>query len=417
MIRDLKARKVIDTRAEETIEVEVTTVMGAVGRCAAPKGAPASRGEWEAPSYPRGGVNEAIKVVNELVAPKLKGMSALDQESVDATLHEVDGTKNLSRLGGNAAAATSIAVARAAASSLQVPLYKYIGGPFAHQMSVPLANILGGGPHARKGVAPDYQEHQVAPLNTKSMREAVEVCVLAYRKTRELCLKKDQTWSGGKDDEGAWVPSMTDFEALEILEKVCQEVKDETGVKMGLGLDCASGNLWDKKRRVYVYAREGVERSTEKQLEHIEKLIERFNLYYVEDFVHDDDYESYVKLTKKYGKKMLICGDDLFACDAERLKKGVEAGAANSLIVKVNMSGTLTDTWNVVNYAHSNGYMPIKSCRSGETEDISISQLAVAWSCPLNKFGVGEKGAAKMNELVRISEELGPRARMPNLTK
>jgi len=415
IIKKLKARKVIDTRAEDTIEVEVLTVEGATGRSAAPKGAPASKGVWEAPAYPPGGVDETIKLVNEAIAPRLKGMNALDQELVDETLHEIDGTTNFSKLGGNAATAISIAVAKAASTELDIPLYRYLGGVFADQMSVPIANVIGGGPHARIALAPDFQEHQVVPMNAKSIREAIDAVVLSYKKAREFCINRDATWTGGKDDEGAWVPNLTDWEVLEILEKVGEEVKDEMGVEMRLGLDCAVGTLWDEKREVYVYPREAVERDTNKQMEHICELIERFNLYHIEDFVHDDDFDSFKELTKKYGNRALIDGDDLFACDLNRLKKGVEMAAANSLIIKVNMSGTLTDTWKVVKFAHLNGYVPIKSCRSGETEDATIAHLAVALNCPLNKFAVGEKGATKLNELIRISEELGSQAKMPHL--
>ena len=415
IIKDIKARKVIDTRAEYTIEVDVLTAGGGFGRSAAPLSAPASRGIWEVPAYPPGGVDEAVKIVNEVIKKKLVGMDALNQALIDKTLKEVDGTDNFSKIGGNTATVISIAVAKAAASTLGLPLYRYLGGPFQRELSIPIANIIGGGPHARKGKAPDFQEHQVIPINAKNIKEAIIAVVEAYKKAKKYCEQKDPNFTGGGDDEAAWVPSLTDRDVLEILAKICEEIESELGVKMRIGLDCAAENLWDSKEKVYVYYREGTKRDPGEQLEYISELIKTFPIYYVEDFVHDNDFESYVELTKKFGKRMLICGDDLFACEYNRLLKGIEMGAANSIIIKVNMRGTLTDTFETVRLAHEHGYVPIKSCRSGETEDTAISHLAVAWNCPFNKFAVGGKGATKLNELIRIEEELGKEARMPKL--
>ncbi len=406
-IKRVKARQVIDTRAEYTIEVQVETDGSGVGICAAPRGAPMSRGEWEPPSYPEGGIEEAIKLVHDRVGPSLKGMDARNQQLIDSTLHKIDGTSRFKKLGANTSTAVSIAVAKAAAATLGLPLYRYVGTAFSSELPVPLANIIGGGPHSREGKAPDFQEHMVIPMNAKSMTEVNKSVILAYRKARELCLKADLAWTGGKDDEGAWVPSLTGRKILEILTQVAAQVESETGVKMRVGVDCAIGRLWDQKKSVYRYPQENVNRDPGEQIEYISDLISTFPLYYVEDFVHNDDYDGYVEITKKFGHRILVCGDDLFACNIDRLWKGIEMGAANSLIIKVNMAGTLTDTYRVVELAHKHGYIPVKSCRSGETEDTTITHLSVAWNCPFSKFAVGEKGAAKVNELIRIEEDLG----------
>jgi len=414
--KDVRAGLAIDTRTERTIEVEVITEGGGFGRSAAPRGAPLSVAKFEVPSYPPGGVYEAIKIVNEEIAQRLRGMDAKEQELIDYTLKEIDGTANFRRIGANTSTAISIAVAKAAADTLGLPLYRYLGTPFSSTLSVPLANLLGGGPHARPGVAPDFQEHQLVPMNAKSMKDVIDSCILAYLKIREKCMKEDPNWAGGKDDEGAWVPNMTDWRALEILTEVADEVKDETGIKMMLGIDCAMEQLWDEKKQVYIYKREGKERSREEQIEYIAQLIDTFPLYHVEDIAESNDFEAFAEITKRYGNKVLVDGDDLLSCNIDRLKKAVEMNACNSLIIKVNMAGTLTDTFRVVEFAHNHGYVPIKSCRSGETEDTAIADIAVAWNCPLNKFAFAEKGAAKQNQLLRIERELGSKAKMPNLS-
>lgn len=414
-IVDLLARKVVDTRGEMSIEVDVLAEYS-IGRASAPLGAPGSRGEFEPPAYPQGGVEAATEVVDTLLKPRLLGEDVLEQEKVDGLLREIDGTKNYARIGGNTAMVVSLAVAKAAADGLDIPLYRYLGSPFNNELSYPISNIIGGGPHARVGIAPDMQEHQMIPVNAETMSDAVWAVVEAWHRVGEICKERYPDFNGATDDESAWAPSITDWEALEILAEVGQEILAKRGVEMRLGLDVAAANFWDTERQLYVYHQEGVERSTEEQLEYISKIIETFPMYYVEDFVHDDDYESYVAMTKKYGRKLLICGDDLFCTNRDRLAKGLSMGAANSLIIKTNQTGTLTDAWRTVDMARKNGYVPIKSCRSGETEDTAIAHLAVAWCCPANKFAVGGKGPTKLNELLRIEEELTPQvARMPEL--
>jgi enolase len=415
LIVDLCARKVVDTRAEMSIEVDVIAEYS-VGRASAPLGAPGSRGEFEPPAYPDGGVDAAIEIVDTLLTPRLAGEDVFEQARVDLLLLEIDGTKNYARIGGNTAMVVSLAVAKAAAHGLGIPLYRCLGTPFNNELSYPISNIIGGGPHARVGMVPDMQEHQMIPVSAETMSEAVWAVVEAWHRVGEICKERYPEFNGATDDESAWVPSITDWEALEILSEVAEELRTKSGVDMRLGLDVAAANFWDPKRELYVYHQEGVERTPKEQLAYISKIIDTFPMYYVEDFVHDDDYQSYVEMTERYGQKLLICGDDLFCTNTERLVKGLKMGAANSLIIKTNQTGTLTDAWRTVDMAKKNGYMPIKSCRSGETEDTAIAQLAVAWGCPANKFAVGGKGPTKLNELLRIEEELGTGvARMPDL--
>jgi enolase len=404
----------IDTRTERTIEVHVSTD-GGFGSCASPKGAPLSVSAHEIQAYPPGGVNEAIRLVNSEIAPQMKGLDAQEQERIDQKLKEIDGTPNFRRIGGNTSTALSIAVARAAADSLGQSLYKYLGKSSSSALSVPLVNLIGGGPHARDGVVPDFQEHHLVPVNAKSMKDILDACILARAKLREKCMKDDADWAGGMDDEGAWAPNMNDWRALELLTEVAEEVNQEIGVKMLLGIDCAAEHLWDEKKQVYAYKRERTERTAEDQKEYISKLIESFPIYYVEDIAETSDFQTYVDITRRHGNRILVCGDDLFACNAERLAKAAKLGACNSLIVKVNMVGTLTDTYRVVRSAIGLGYVPIQSRRSGETDDTTIADLTVAWNCPLNKFGFAQSGVAKQNRLLRIEEELGHMIEMPHL--
>lgn len=414
IIKDIKARKVIDARGQFTIEVDVITERG-FGRSTAPMGAAESRSEWEAQAYPSGGIDEAIQKVKNQIAPKLVGIDAKKQELIDKTLKEIDGTYNFSNIGGNTSTVISISVAKAAAFTLNMPLYRYLGKSSKLELSIPIANIIGGGPHAQRGRAPDMQEHHVIPIGAKSMLDAVSAVVKAHQMARSLCDKKDTEFGGRTDYESAWIPRITDTEGLDILVQVCEIVGNETGIDLRLGIDVAATSLWDPKEQVYMYKRECIERDRGEQFEFISELIKTYPLYYVEDAFHSSDYDSFMKLTKRYGSSCLICGDDLFSCSPERLLKGVSMGAGNANIIKVNMIGTLTDAYKTVELAHKSRYVPVQSRRSVETEDTAIAHLAVAWNCPFNKFAIAGEGAAKLNELLRIEEELGPQSKMPSL--
>lgn len=408
VIEDLMTRKIFNSRGEETLEIDVATAAG-FGRASAPAGA--SRGKAEVTPYPEGGVDQAIKKVEELIAPELIGMNAEDQEEIDLLLHEIDGTKDFRNIGGNTAFAISLAMAEAAATSYGVPLFQHLAGYLANELPYPLGNVLGGGKHAY-GKAPDIQEFLVLPLRARNFSEAAKANVLVYQKVGSFIKKADATFTGGRGNEGAWAPSIKSEEALEIVVKACEEVSEELGVECRAGLDMAASTLWRKKERRYVYARDRTKRDPGEQLDFVLHLIENYNLAYVEDPFHEEDYQSFAEVTKKV-KKCLICGDDLFVTNRERLTHGVKICAGNAVIIKTNQVGTLTDAWETTELAKKARYVPVMSHRSGETNDAHLAHLAVAFRCPIIKSGVlhGER-IAKINELIRIEETLGNRAKM-----
>lgn len=404
-IKEIKARKVLDNRGITSIEVDIITTAQIMGRASAPFGAPGSKGDYEPPGYPPGGVEEALTFLEVTAAPQLLGMSLMVQEEFDMKLREIDGTPNFARMGSNLSTVLSIACARAAAETVGLPLYRYLGGANNDNNCWPILNTIGGGPHARKGVAPDMQEHHLIAVGANNFEEAVFASRDAWKMAGEICRKKFPMFTGGQDDEAAWVPPISDWEALEVLEEVCQAFTKK-GTKMMIGIDVAAGNLYDKKKNVYVWQKEGVTRTPKEHFDYMCKIAESFPMYYMEDLFHDSDFDSFARFTKKYGQKMLVCGDDILVCNYDRLKKAIELKACNSLIIKVNMTGTLTDTYRTVRLAHENGWVPVKSRRSGETEDPIIAHLAIAWRCPLGKFGLAGMGCAKVNEQLRLEEDL-----------
>jgi len=405
------ARKIFNSRGEETIEVDVLTVDG-FGRAAAPAGA--SKGKAEVVSYPEGGVDEAIEKLEELIVPELIGMDAEEQQEIDALLHEIDETENFSNVGGNTAFAVSLATAEAAATSYGTFLFQQLSGYLANELPYPLGNVLGGGKHAL-GKTTDIQEYLVIPLKASSFVEAAKANIMVHQRIGALLRKVDKTFAGGRGDEGAWAPNIENEEALKIVVKACEEVSVELGIECRACLDVAASSFWSPKEKVYIYSMEGTKRDSGEQLEFILRLIEDYNLAFVEDPFHEDDYESFVELTKKV-EDCLICGDDLFVTNSERLNQGIKMCAGNSIIIKTNQVGTLTDAWETTRMAKRAGYVSVMSHRSGETTDTHIAHLAVAFSCPVIKTGVipGER-VAKINELVRIEETLGNRAEMATI--
>jgi len=411
IIDEIHARSIFDSRGLDTIEVEVSTY-GGFGSAGAPAGK--STGKFEVVSYPKGGVSEAVELVSQLVTPKLTGMSADEQEAIDQLLHEIDGTPNFSKIGGNTSYAISLAVAEAAASSHGIPLFQHLGGIAATELPHPLGNVLGGGKHAG-GRAPDIQEFLVIPVKADSFSQAARSNVLVHRAVRERIEKVDGTFTGGKGDEGAWAPNLGNDEALEIVCSSCEAVSNELGVEVRAALDVASSSLWNAKTEKYVYARDRVERDQGEQIEYIRELIEKYGLVYVEDPLHEDDFEGFAELHSRV-KGCLICGDDLFTTNIERLSKGIRLGAANSIIIKPNQIGTLTDALKAVKLAKSVGYVPVLSHRSGETVDTHPAHLAVGFGCPIIKTGViGGERVAKIDELIRIEEMLGSTASLAEL--
>ncbi len=408
VIEDVEARKLFNSRGEETLEIDIITTEG-FGRASAPAGA--SKGKAEVVSYPEGGVDGAIKKLEELIAPELVGMDAEEQKEIDALLHEIDGTENFGNVGGNTVFAVSLATAEAAATSFGTPLFQHLSGYLANELPFPLGNVLGGGKHA-KGHTTDIQEYLVIPLKAPNFAEAAKANVLVHRKIGTLLKKMDKTFTGGRGDEGAWAPNIKNEEALKVVVKSCEEVSEELGIECRAGLDVAASTLWNQKEKVYNYSMEDIKRDSGEQLDFMLHLIEDYNLAYVEDPFHEEDYKSFAELTKK-AKKCLICGDDLFVTHHERLTRGIKMCAGNSIIIKTNQVGTLTDAWETTKLAQKARYVPVMSHRSGETTDTHIAHLAVAFSCPIIKTGVlhGER-VAKINELIRIEETLGNRAQM-----
>ena len=408
VIEDLIARKIFNNRGDETIEVDVITTNG-FGRASAPSGK--SRGKAEVVYYPQGGVEAAIKKVDEQIAPELAGLNADFQEEIDTTLHEIDGTTNFKGIGGNTAFAISLANAEAAANSHSQLLFQFLGGNNANTLPYPLGNCISGGQHTR-GKAPDIQEFLALPHGAETFLEAATSNANIHRKIGDALKKKSTTFSGGKSDEGAWIANIDNTEAFETMAKACEEVGNELDFECGFGIDVAASSLWKEKEEKYVYEREGAKRDTAEQLEYLLELIEKYHLAYVEDPFHEEDYESFAELTRK-ARNCLICGDDLFTTNNERLSQGIKQGAANAIIIKVNQIGTLTDASETIENAQRNGYATVVSHRSGDTCDWHIAHIAVAFKCPLIKTGVVEGARiAKINELIRIEHFLANRARM-----
>jgi len=412
IVEDLIARKIFNNRGEETIEVDVITASG-FGRAAAPAGK--SRGKAEVVYYPQGGVEEAIKKVDDLIAPELAGLNADFQEEIDSTLHEIDGTTDFKNIGGNTAFSISLANAEAAANSHSLLLFQFLGGNAATTMPFPLGNCISGGAHARGGKAPSIQEYLALPHGAESFLEAQTANTQIHKKIESTLKKKSTTFTGGKSDEGAWIANIDTEDAFEVMAKACEEVGNEMDFECGFGIDVAASSFWKPKEEKYVYEMEGKKRDTSEQLEFMLELIEKYHLAYVEDPFNEDDFDSFAELTRK-AKNCMICGDDLFTTNTERLNNGIKINAGNAIIIKVNQIGTLTDAAETIELAQRHGYDSVVSHRSGDTCDWHIAHLAVAYKCPVIKTGVVEGARiAKLNELIRIEHFLGNRAKMADL--
>ena len=398
----------MDSRGNPTIEVDVITWNG-FGRAAAPSGA--STGSREVVSSPEGGVDIVVSEMEDLIASELIGMDACDVATIDEVLKEIDGTDNLAAIGGNTTVAISMAVAKAAASSYNMPLYQYIGGNFINELPYPLGNMMNGGAHA--GVnAPDIQEFLVVPIGATNMVDGIFANASIHKKLKELIQSKDSNFTGGKGDEGGWVPNITNADALEIQAQACEEVGDEIGIEIRPALDMAASEMWDADEQKYVYAHDGIKRDTGDQIDFVNEIIDTYKMFYVEDPFDESDFEGFAQLTSKVGDKCLVCGDDLFTTNKELLAKGIEMNAANAIIIKPNQIGSLSETFATVKLAKENGIVPVVSHRSGETTDDTIAHLAVGFNSPMIKTGaIGGERIAKLNELIRIEEKL-PNSRM-----
>jgi enolase len=315
IIKRVNYRTIFDSRGVETLEVDVETEHG-FGRAAAPFGAPGSRGEFEAPAYSAEGIEGSIRILKQSVIPQLIGADVTERQRIDELLREVDGTPNFERMGGNTSTVISVACAKAAAESLQVPLFKFVEPKGNYTLPYPLGNVIGGGAHSL-GPAPDMQEHLVVALGLKSVRQGVRLNLLIHEEVGRLLEKKDPAFAGGTDDENAWTANLNDFEAFEILEEACKKISDQQGVELRIGLDIAADRLWDVKEKVYRYTREGKIRNPQEQLDYLTALVERFRMIYVEDGFHSNDYEAFAALNQRVGAKCIVCADDIYATNPQ----------------------------------------------------------------------------------------------------
>lgn len=408
-ITDVHAREVLDSRSNPTIEVEVTTTEG-VGRAIVPSGA--STGEYEAyelrdgekKRYNGKGVLKAVKNVNETISDELVGMNVLDQRLIDRTLKELDGTANLKKLGANAVLGTSLACARAAANALGLPLYRYIGGANAHVMPVPMMNILNGGAHANNNV--DIQEFMIMPVGAESFSECLRQCSEVYFALKSILQEKGQPTAVG--DEGGFAPNLgTDEEALALIVEAIDKAGYMPGDDFKIAIDAASSE-WAQEDGTYLLPKSGIKKTTDELIEFWEGIIDRYPIFSIEDPLGENDYEGFARLTERVGDRVQLVGDDLFVTNPERLARGIECGAANSILIKVNQIGTLSETLDAIEMAHNAGYTAVVSHRSGETEDTTIADIAVAVNAGQIKTGAPARTdrVAKYNRLLRIEDEL-----------
>ena len=412
VIDRVHAREVFDSRGNPTVEAEVTLDSGAEGRAMAPSGA--STGAFEAVELRDGGdrlmgrgVLNAVGFANGELAEAVRGIDAVDQRAVDAALIRADGTDDKSRTGANAVCAVSLAVAHAAADELDIPLWRHLGGAGAHVLPAPLMNVLNGGAHADNNV--DFQEFMVVPVGAASYREALEWGVETYHRLRGVL--GERGLSTGIGDEGGFAPDLgSNREALDLLTEAIERAGLTPGQDMAVALDVASSELWADG--VYVLASEGRTLTPDQMVEELVGLCDAYPIVSVEDGMAEDDWEGWAAATAALGGRVQLVGDDLFVTSTERLARGIDAGVANSILVKVNQVGTLTETLEAVELARSRGYTAVVSHRSGETSDTTIADLAVATNCGQIKTGAPARSdrVAKYNRLLRIEEELGESA-------
>lgn len=409
-IDTIHAREILDSRGNPTVEVEVLLDDDSMGRAAVPSGA--STGAFEAyelrdggDRYNGKGVEQAVAAVIDEIDPELEGLDAEDQRMIDAELIGLDGTENKKRLGANAILGVSMAVAKASADSAGLSLYRYIGGANAHILPVPMMNIINGGAHADTGV--DVQEFMILPIGAESFKEALRWGAEVYHQLKKTLNGKGL--STGLGDEGGFAPDLPNTRAvLDLIVEAVGETSYALGTDIVLGLDVASTEFFENG----VYKFEGAEHSADEMIAFYEQLIQDYPIVTIEDPLAEEDWDGYVELTKRIGDKVQVVGDDLFVTNPERLQTGLDKKVANSILVKVNQIGTITETLDAVALAQRSGYTAVLSHRSGETEDVTIAQLAVATNCGQIKTGAPARTdrVAKYNELLRIEEELGESA-------
>lgn len=417
-IEKVVAREILDSRGNPTVEVDVLLECGAFGRAAVPSGA--STGENEAielrdgdkKRYGGKGVLKAVDNVNRIIAPVIIGMSSLNQREIDHTLIALDGTKTKSKLGANAMLGVSLAVAKAAANYLDQPLYRYIGGTNAYVLPVPMMNIINGGSHSDAPIA--FQEFMIRPVGAKSFREGLRMGAEVFHALKTVL--HDRGLSTAVGDEGGFAPALNGTEdALGSIVAAIKAAGYEPGKDVTIALDCAASEFYDKKG-IYNYSKfegaNGAKRTAAEQVAYLLDLVNKYPIDSIEDGMDENDWEGWKHLTKALGDRVQLVGDDLFVTNVKFLKKGIEDGCANSILIKVNQIGTLTETLDAIEMAHRNGYTSVTSHRSGETEDATIADIAVATNSGQIKTGSLSRSdrMAKYNQLLRIEEELGNQA-------
>ncbi|KQY60187.1 enolase [Aeromicrobium sp. Root495] len=409
-IEAVGAREILDSRGNPTVEVEVALDDGTIGRAAVPSGA--STGQFEAVELRDGGdrylgkgVLKAVAAVNEKLGPALVGFEADDQRAVDAAMFAIDGTPNKATVGANAILGVSLATAHAAAESAGLPLFRYVGGPNAHVLPVPMMNIVNGGAHADSNV--DVQEFMIAPIGASTFAEALRQGAEVYHALKSV-LKKDGL-STGLGDEGGFAPNLSSNRAaLDLIAKAVESAGLRLGTDIALALDVASSEFCENG----VYTFEGASKSSDEMAAYYAELVSAYPIVSIEDPLDEEDWDGWVNLTEQIGDQVQLVGDDLFVTNVERLSRGIELGAANAMLVKVNQIGSLTETLDSVELAHRHGFANMMSHRSGETEDVTIADLAVATNCGQIKTGAPARSdrVAKYNQLLRIEETLGSAA-------
>ena len=418
-IEKVVGRQIIDSRGNPTVEAEVTLASGCTGRAASPSGA--STGEFEAlelrdgdkSKYGGKGVLKAVQNINEIIEPALIGMDASDTYAVDAKMLELDGTKDKSKLGANAILAVSIAAAKAAAATLEIPLYKFFGGVQGRKLPVPMMNILNGGAHATNSV--DTQEFMIMPAGAPTFSEGLRWCAEVYHALQKLLKDEDNTTAVG--DEGGFAPDLKDDEdTIEHILKAIENAGYEPGKDFVLAMDAASSE-WksDKGVGFYHQPKSGKDFTSDELIAHWKSLVEKYPIYSIEDGLDEEDWEGWKKMTAELGDKVQLVGDDLFVTNTERLEKGIKEGCANSILIKLNQIGSVSETLNAIQMAQKAGMTAVVSHRSGETEDTTIADLAVALNTCQIKTGAPSRSerVAKYNQLIRIEEQLGDAAVYP----
>ena len=415
-IVDVLGREILDSRGNPTVEVEVyvESDMGAfMGRAAVPSGA--STGIFEACEMRDGdksrylgkGVLKAVDAVNGEIAEEIIGMNALDQQAIDKLMIELDGTPNKSRLGANAILGVSLAVAKAAAEALGLPLYNYIGGCNAKALPVPMMNILNGGAHATNNV--DIQEFMIMPIGAESFKEALRMCAEVFH-TLKTVLKENGTPAAGVGDEGGYAPNLKkDEDALKVIVEAVEKAGYKPGEDFMIAIDAASSEWWNDEEQCYIQPKSGKKLTRQQLVKMWKGFAEKYPIISLEDGMAEEDWEGWELLTKTLGDKIQLVGDDLFVTNTQRLAKGIELGVANSILIKVNQIGTLTETLDAIQMANRAGYTAVVSHRSGETDDTTIADIAVALNAGQIKTGAPSRTdrVAKYNQLLRIEEELG----------